>query len=177
MSFNLTKLIEELQEAGLWGLPVSYAVNGRVEYIGNVTTQQRQQIEAVIAAHNAAAADLAEARKIRQAHINRRREEFIANRVTVNGITYDTDDKSVANLSAAILFMFVAQSLGVPTPTTVSWRDANNVDRDLTFADLFALGTAIFTRVRTAHNMAREVKDRIEQLTDPSRIQAEDWPE
>lgn len=58
----------------------------------------------------------------------------------------------------------------------VSWRDATNVDRDLTPAQLVGLGAAIFTLVQTAHITARQLKDAITAATTEAAINAIDWP-
>lgn len=112
----------------------------------------------------------------RQAHINARRDAVIAGGVTFNGWRFDTDSTSIANLTAAVAFLQAAPTVGIQTPATVSWRDADNVDRVLTPAQLIGLGAAIFTRVQTAHGIARQLKDRIELAGNEAAINAIDWP-
>lgn len=168
--------VDELRAAGLGDVPLAWTADGELSFVNSTSLEVRAAIKAVLDAHDPGPGLLAAVRRERQAYINQRRDAFIGSRVESGGVMYDTDVNSVNNLTAAILFMFVAQSLGVPVPATISWRDANNVDRDLTFADLFQLGAAIFTKVQTAHVTARQVKDKIETMTDLEAIKREDWP-
>jgi hypothetical protein len=112
----------------------------------------------------------------RQTYINERRDKMIAGGVTFNGWTFDTDPTSVNNLTAAVAFIQAAPGAGLQVPAAVSWRDATNVDRNLTPAQLVGLGAAIFTLVQTAHYTARQIKDAIEVATSEAAINAIDWP-
>ncbi len=112
----------------------------------------------------------------RQAYINTRRDATIASGVAYNGWTFDTDPASVNNLTAAVAFIQAAPGAGLQVPAAVSWRDATNVDRNLTPAQLVGLGAAIFTLVQTAHYTARQIKDAIEVATSEAEINAFDWP-
>lgn len=114
--------------------------------------------------------------RARQAYVNARRDAAIAGGVTFNGWPFDSDPGSIANLTAAVAFINAAPDYGFTVPETVSWRDANNVDRALTPAQLVGLGAVIFTRVQTAHGIARVLKDAIEAATTEAAISAIDWP-
>lgn len=177
MRINSRKLRQELTAAN-----VLRFVNGWNEGTGDVVytpsagPQDKAAVQLVLQSHNADAADLEQAKRDRQDYINSRRDKYITEGVTSGGIDFDTDPASVNNLTAAIVFMFVGQALGAPVPSTVSWRDAANQDRDLNFGQLFALGGAMFTRVQTAHQIARQLKDQIETLDSVSAINAVDWP-
>lgn len=112
----------------------------------------------------------------RQAYINARRDAVIAGGVSFNGWTFDTDPTSVNNLTAAVAFITAAPGAGFQVPPAVSWRDATNVDRDLTPTQLVGLGAAIFMLVQTAHVTARSLKDAIEAAVSEAAINAIDWP-
>jgi hypothetical protein len=115
-------------------------------------------------------------KRARQNYINDRREIAIASGAEFNGWTFDTDERSVANLTAAVAFIQAAPDYGFPVPPAISWRDATNFDRALTPAQLVGLGAVIFTRVQTAHGIARALKDAIEAATTEAAIRAIDWP-
>lgn len=119
---------------------------------------------------------LAKAKRARELHINGRRDEFIAGGAQFMGWTFDTDAQSIANLTAAVTFIQAAPSYGIQTPAAVSWRDADNVDRDLTAPQLVGLGAAVFARVQQAHFTARALKDAVAAATSEAAVAAIDWP-
>lgn len=119
---------------------------------------------------------LAPLKRARQNYINDCREVAIASGAEFNDWTFDTDERSVANLTAAVAFIQAAPDYGFPVPEAISWRDATNVDRALTPAQLVGLGAVIFTNVQTAHGIARALKDAIEAATTEGAIAAVDWP-
>lgn len=116
------------------------------------------------------------AKRARQQYINDRREAYIAAGVSFAGWRFDSDPGSIANLTAAVAFIQAAPDYGFQAPGTVSWRDADNVDRELSPAQLVGLGAAVFTRVQTAHGIARALKDAIAAATSEAQIAAIDWP-
>jgi len=119
---------------------------------------------------------LAKARRARDVYINGRRDEFIAGGVQFMGWPFDSDPASIQNLTAAVAFIQAAPNYGMPAPEAVSWRDANNVDHDLTPAQLVALGAVVFGRVQQAHFTARALKDQIAAATTQGEVAAVDWP-
>jgi len=115
-------------------------------------------------------------KRARQQYINDRRDAYIAAGVEFNGWRFDTDPGSIANLTAAVAFIQAAPSYGFDPPASVSWRDADNVDRALSPALLVGLGAAVFTRVQTAHAIARQLKDAIGAASSAAQITGVDWP-
>lgn len=115
-------------------------------------------------------------KRARQQYINERRDAAIASGVEFNRWRFDTDQQSLINLTAAVTFISAARSAGIDPPEVVSWRDADNFDRDLTPMQLIALGGAMFVAVQTAHFTARALKDAIEAATNEAAINAIDWP-
>lgn len=115
-------------------------------------------------------------KRARQQYLNERRDTYIAAGVEFNGWRFDTDAQSTQNLTAAVAFIQAAPAYGFQAPATVSWRDADNVDRALSPAQLVGLGAAVFTRVQTAHAIARELKDAVEGATSAAQIAGIDWP-
>lgn len=115
-------------------------------------------------------------KRARQSYINDRRELAIAGGALFNGWTFDTDERSVSNLTAAVAFIQAAPDYGFPVPPAISWRDATNVDRALTPAQLVGLGAVIFISVQTAHGIARQLKDAVTAARSEAAINAIDWP-
>jgi hypothetical protein len=114
--------------------------------------------------------------RARQQAINDRRDAYIAAGVEFNGWRFDTDPQSISNLTAAVAFIQAAPLGNFTPPASVSWRDADNIDRDLTPAMLVGLGSAMFARVQTAHAIARQLKDAIAAATSEAQILGIDWP-
>jgi hypothetical protein len=112
---------------------------------------------------------------IRQSYINGKREQDIASGVDFNGWSFDTDSRSVDNITAAVAFIKSAPDAGLTPPSTISWRDATNVDRDLTVVQLIGLGAAVFQKVQAAHFKARQLKDTIASCTTKEEVMAIDW--
>lgn len=77
-----------------------------------------------------------------EVHANVRREQQLDAGVEFNGYRFDSDERSRSNLTAVL----VAVNAGVPLPKDFTWRDAGNVDRPMTAADLVA-----FAGVMLAH--------------------------
>lgn len=115
-------------------------------------------------------------KRARQQYINDRRDGHIAGGVEFNGWRFDTDPQSISNLTAAVAFIQAAPLGNFTPPESVSWRDADNVDRDLTPAMLVGLGSAMFARVQAAHGLARYLKDAIAAATSAAQIEGIDWP-
>jgi hypothetical protein len=111
----------------------------------------------------------------RQSYINVKRNTFIASGVEFNGWSFDSDNSSIDNLTAAVAFIKSAPDANLTPPSTISWRDGTNVDRDLTVAQLIGLGAAVFQKVQEAHFKARMLKDAIEICTSLEEVSAIDW--
>lgn len=111
----------------------------------------------------------------RQAYINNKRNAYIASGVNFMGWKFDTNTSSINNITSAVAFIKSAPDAGLTPPSTISWRDANNVDRDLTVAQLIGLGAVVFQRVQEAHFKARQLKDTIEICTSLEEVAAVDW--
>ena len=111
----------------------------------------------------------------RQRHINRARDKYISSGVTFNGWEFDTDTVSINNITSAVAFIKSAPDAGLTPPATISWRDATNVDRDLTVVQLIGLGAVVFQRIQEAHFKARQLKDLIATCTSKEEVMAIDW--
>lgn len=118
---------------------------------------------------------LVKEKSARQRYINFKRDSYITSGVTFNGWAFDSDSRSIDNITAAVAFIKSAPDAGLTPPSTISWRDANNVDRDLTVAQLIGLGAVVFQRVQEAHFKARQLKDTIEICTSLEEVAAVDW--
>jgi len=119
---------------------------------------------------------LAKAKRQRELYINGRRDQFIAGGVTFKGWRFDSDPQSIANLTEAVAFIQAAPSAGEQVPPFISWRDANNVDRNLTPVELVQFGKQIFVLKQTAHFTARAIKDAIAAAETIEAVEAADWP-
>jgi hypothetical protein len=111
----------------------------------------------------------------RQKYINKERNKYIASGVTFNGWEFDTDTVSINNITSAVAFIKSAPDAGLTPPTTISWRDATNVDRDLTVVQLISLGAVVFQRIQEAHFKARQLKDLIATCVSKEEVMAVDW--
>lgn len=111
----------------------------------------------------------------RQLYINFKRDEYIASGVQFNGWSFDSDRASIDNLTAAVAFIKSAPDANLTPPSTISWRDSDNIDRDLTVEQLIMLGAAFFQKVQEAHFKARMLKDTIEICTSLEEVAAIDW--
>jgi hypothetical protein len=111
----------------------------------------------------------------RQKYINKERNKYIASGVTFNGWDFDTDTVSINNITAAVAFIKSAPDAGLTPPATISWRDATNVDRDLTVVQLISLGAVVFQRIQEAHFKARQLKDLIATCISKEEVMAIDW--
>ena len=119
---------------------------------------------------------LADVRAEVAARINSGRREEMRSGVVFEGNRYDTDPTSLANLTAAVTFIKAAPDAGLTPPATVSWRDADNVDHDLTYVQLILLAEAMFVHVQTAHATARALKDSLKGKQTAATIRAVKWP-
>ena len=113
----------------------------------------------------------------RRSYINNRRDRSLFDNVTYDGDPYDNNTIVRNDITGAVSFLHIAGVISFPSvPATISWRDANNVDHDLTFVELFSLAAVMFSAVQTAHGTARALKDAIEAATTERAVNAIDWP-
>ena len=123
-----------------------------------------------------AARPLSEIKAERSEYINGVRNRKLAEPVIFQGNLYDTDERSVSNLTRAITFIQAAALGGETPPTEIPWRDATNVTRQLTVRQLVKLGAAIFLQVNTVYATSWALKDAIEAATTEAAVLAIDWP-
>lgn len=106
------------------------------------------------------------------ARVNAERERRLVQPVSWIGTEWDTDERSRNNLTAALTFLREAGEEGIPVPATVTWRDANNVDRALSKRQLVQLGAAIFTHVQTVYETSWALKSAIKIAPSAAAIDA-----
>ena len=111
--------------------------------------------------------------------LNESRDAAMLAPVTFSGSPYDVSPDIRNDLTSAVAFLHIASAYpaGSPdVPTTVSWRDADNVDHDLTEAELLGLAAAMFAQVQSAHITARALKDQVNAATSAAQVRNIDWP-
>lgn len=108
-----------------------------------------------------------------------RRDSCIDQGFTVAGIgTFDSDEKSRANITGATVLATIAQSQG--QPFVMSWKLQDNTVKVLTGAQMIAVGIAAGQRVAACHARAQQLGAAIEAANTPEQIDAIDinagWP-
>lgn len=91
------------------------------------------------------------------------RDTKIYGGVTYNGRVFDSDPRSIANLTATIAAV-AAGAFTLPTP--FYWRSADNENVDMSFDDLKGLAAAMIAHGYQAYLEAWAVKDQLEVSTE-----------
>lgn len=90
--------------------------------------------------------------------------------VTYNGWRFQANVESRDNLTSLV----AAITAGVPVGASVSWRDADDVVRDLTPAQLVELAGAMLAAVTAIYQASWDKKDTLAAITDPVAFRAFD---
>lgn len=151
-------LAEEIDEAGLSGLPVSWGEDGVIEF-GAIAPDDLSAVLTVIRDHNPDAAGLRALRRKTLDQITAARDRTLRGlTVTVNGAPFNADEASVIRMTSAV-FMLERFAGDPRVPTEISWLDANNTPQDLTPAQLAEVAAAAWLAQQAvwARNHARKV--------------------
>jgi len=87
----------ELQKAGLLGLPFSWGSDGSINFSSSMTQTQKNQVNAVYAAHDPAKADLL-------GYSDTKRHAAFASGITVSGVVTDVSPDAVSVMHQNVTF-------------------------------------------------------------------------
>lgn len=111
----------------------------------------------------------AKLRKLQE--INSLRNVKLVQPVIYNSNPYDTDNKSIQNLSSTI----AAYSTGIPFPEDYVWRTADNRNIPATLEDLKAILVKVTNQVNTIYTESWDKKKQVEQSTTISAVDSISW--
>jgi hypothetical protein len=123
-----------------------------------------------------AAVPLVDLRASARARINQERDARIQAGVEFGGARFDTDERSRANLAAAVTFISAARAEGLQVPETITWRDQADVDHALTPSELVYLGAAMFQHVESVYRGSWALKDAVAAAETAEAVDAVRWP-
>lgn len=150
---------DEFVAAGLGGLPFAWNEDGQIFGRENLTEQQSQTIDWVMAAHDAFRPDLL-------AYAKQKRWEKEVGGLLVNGIRIATDDRSKVMLMGA-------RSVAEADATSVQeWDSADGSVHQLTAPQIIAISQAVAAHVSQCFATYKVVKDKIDngQITSKAKI-------
>lgn len=90
---------------------------------------------------------------------------------TWDGSTFDSDAMSQSRIMGA------AQLAQLDPAFTIDWTLADNSVRNLSAADMVAVGVALGQHVATQHATARTLRAQIQAATTAAEVEAVSWPE
>lgn len=116
----------------------------------------------------------AELRRTLQNKVNLIRDGLIFGGCKYDGHRYDSDARSVQNITATV----AAISAGVPLPDGFVWRSADNQSVPHTAESLTALAGTLLDLVNACYARSFALKDEIITAEDPSTVDLQaGWPE
>jgi hypothetical protein len=110
-------------------------------------------------------------RNRKKSKINGSRETAINAGVIYNDQTYDSDDRSRANLTATVS----ALQAGIPLPQGFTWRSADNQDVPFDAADLIGLAAAMMEHVNTQYQKSWALKTTVSAAASVEALDAIVW--
>ena len=108
---------------------------------------------------------LAEVKKKKIAHLKNERDALEVEDITVNGNTFDYDDKARERINNAIIAL---QASG----TSILWTLANNDSVLVTAQDLVAVVSAVAVRSNTLHIAYRDAKAKVNAAMTAEEVNA-----
>lgn len=124
--------------------------------------------------------NLAEAKAAAVARIHAERDARMGAGVAYNGATFESDADSRATLSEVLVTLRAAGDHGLTPPATLTWRDADNGDHELTHAQLAALALTMLGYCEAVFAAAAQAKDAIRMAATPAAVAAAEaavnWP-
>lgn len=94
---------------------------------------------------------------------------------TWDGVRFDSDEQAQARIMGAVQMAVLA--VGAGQPFAIDWTLEDNTVRQLTAAEMVAVGLALGTHVGTAHATARQLRQALDEAETPEAIEAVAWPE
>jgi hypothetical protein len=110
-------------------------------------------------------------REVKDAEIEKARDEAIDAGITFRGHPVQTDDRSRMNLIGTV----AAVAAGVPLPKDFTWRAGDNVDVPLDRDGLIELAAAVLAHVNDQYKKSWALKDTVESATDVAEVGGVAW--
>jgi len=140
------------------GTEITLAVDG-LSYVK--TKQWRSKTQGELDNEHVTALDVASTR------INEAREQLLESLIVeVDGMSFEADEKGRKNINGVL----TALSCGIPIGDTLTWRDASNINRDLTQTQLVMLGGAMLLAVQQLFEKSWQIKDEVLPLLTTSEL-------
>lgn len=114
---------------------------------------------------------LAVAKPAKIAELKAERDSKEVEPITYNGNLYDYDDKARERINAAIIALDV-QTAQTKATAVIDWTTADNQDVKVTADDLRCVIAAVAQRSNALHVAYRAAKDKVEQATTVTEIEA-----
>lgn len=114
---------------------------------------------------------LAVAKPAKIAEIKAERDTREVEPITYNGNRYDYDDKARERINAAIIALDV-QTAQTKAVASIDWTTADNQDVKVTADDLRMIIASVANRSNALHVAYRAAKDKVEQATTVTEIEA-----
>jgi hypothetical protein len=109
-----------------------------------------------------------EAKKVQ---INAWRKQAIDAGVAFNGVMFDSDDISRANLTGVV----AAANAGIPLPEGFTWRSADNQDIPMDLAALVGLAGTMLAHVNFQYAKSWTLKGVVDAAADAAAVDAVTW--
>jgi hypothetical protein len=105
--------------------------------------------------------------------VNERREELLNFGVTFDGHAYDTNDRSIKNITSVVASLGV----GIPLPDGFVWRTTDNISVPHDSVSLVFLAASMLEYSNAVYSASFSIKDAISAAENPSTIPLnEGWP-
>lgn len=114
---------------------------------------------------------LAVAKPAKIAELKAERDSKEVEPITYNGNLYDYDDKARERINAAIIALDV-QTAQTKVTAVIDWTTADNQDVKVTADDLRMIIASVANRSNALHVAYRAAKDKVEQATTVTEIEA-----
>lgn len=114
---------------------------------------------------------LAVAKPAKIAELKAERDSKEVEPITYNGNLYDYDDKARERINAAIIALDV-QTAQTKAVASIDWTTADNADVKVTANDLRMVIAAVAQRSNALHVAYRAAKDKVEQATTVTEVDA-----
>lgn len=114
---------------------------------------------------------LAVAKPAKIAELKAERDSKEVEPITYNGNRYDYDDKARERINAAIIALDV-QTAQTKATAVIDWTTADNQDVKVTADDLRMIIASVANRSNALHVAYRAAKDKVEQATTVTEIEA-----
>jgi hypothetical protein len=91
------------------------------------------------------------------------------------GDKWDADEATSARIANALFMVKEAAAVGIPAPTSIPWRTADNKDRTLTIAELTQMGAAVFIAQQGVWAKQAQLKNAVAAAPNEAAVKAVRW--